>query len=140
MLYNARHASPLGLCVPQAEADWALVQAHVRQVQEIIRGGSPEQARAGIAAQGVDLFMGEAMFISLHEIRVNGETLRGAIRHPRAQFLIPEIEAVGDGLYNKREACRCRAVKTLGGDRRGPIGPEFAQMFSRFGAGGSARP
>ena len=77
VLYHARHASALGLCIPHAEADWAAVQAHVRQVQETIRGGTPEQARAGIAAQGVDLFMGEAMFTSPHEIRVNGETLRG---------------------------------------------------------------
>ncbi|MBE3039821.1 MAG: FAD-dependent oxidoreductase [Chloroflexi bacterium] len=44
MLYNARHASALGLRIPQAGADWAMVQAHVRQVQEIIRGGTPERA------------------------------------------------------------------------------------------------
>src|SRR5450759_2494321 len=55
-LYHARHASALGLRFPQAEADWAAVQAHVRDVQEIIRGGPPEQASAALAAQGVDLF------------------------------------------------------------------------------------
>ena len=72
----------LGLRIPQAKADWAAVQAHVRQVQETIRGGTLEQARAGIAAQGIDLFMGEAMFTSPHEIRVNGEIIaRRAIRH-----------------------------------------------------------
>ncbi|MBK9055859.1 MAG: hypothetical protein IPL78_34645 [Chloroflexi bacterium] len=66
----------MGLRIPQAEADWAEIQAHVRQVQATIRGGTLEEARASIAAQGIDLFMGEAMFTSPHEIRVNGETLR----------------------------------------------------------------
>lgn len=48
LLYHARRASALGLRIPQAEADWSAVQAHVRDVQEIIRGGTPDQARAGI--------------------------------------------------------------------------------------------
>ncbi|CAG1772623.1 partial Dihydrolipoyl dehydrogenase, partial [uncultured bacterium] len=70
VLYQARHAAVLGLRIPQAEADWAAVQAHVRQVVETIRGGTPEQARAGIAAQNVELFMGEAAFSSPHTITV----------------------------------------------------------------------
>ena len=77
VLYHARHASTLGLRIPQAEADWSAVQSHVRQVQKTIRGGTLEDARQGIAAQGIDLFMGEAMFTSPHEVRVNGKILRG---------------------------------------------------------------
>ncbi len=72
VLYHAQHATRLGLQIPQAKADWQAVQAHVRQVQETIRGGTLEQARAGITAQGIDLFMGQAMFTSPHEILVNG--------------------------------------------------------------------
>src|SRR5512140_748178 len=67
VLHLAQRASGLGLRIPQVEADWAAVQAHVRDVQEVIRGGTPEQARTGISAKGIDLFMGEAMFISPHE-------------------------------------------------------------------------
>src|SRR5690349_23892368 len=63
-LYQAQHAAALGLRIPHANADWALLQARVRQVQERIRGGTPDQARAAIAAQGIDLFMGEATFQS----------------------------------------------------------------------------
>ena len=44
LLYQAQHASTLGLRIPQAKADWAAVQAHVRQVQKTIRGGTLEQA------------------------------------------------------------------------------------------------
>src|SRR5690349_22985038 len=62
MLYQAQHAAALGLRIAQADADWALVQAHVRQMQERIRGGTPEQARAKLVAHGIDLFMGEATF------------------------------------------------------------------------------
>ena len=137
MLYHARHAAALGLRIPHAEADWAAVQAHVRQVQETIRGGTPEQARAGIAAQGIDLFMGEAMFTSPHEIRVNGETLRGerfVIATGTVPF-IPDIEGLAEtGYITNVEAVSLpelpKRLVVIGG---GPIGLEFAQMFSRFG-------
>ena len=137
MLYQARHASALGLRIPQAEADWAAVQAHVRQVQDLIRGGTPEQARAGIAAQGIDLFMGEAMFRSPHEIRVNGETLRGerfVIATGTVPF-IPDIEGLSESGYitNVEAVSLPELPKRLVVIGAGPIGLEFAQMFSRFG-------
>ena len=136
-LYHARHASALGLRIPHADADWAAVQAHVRQVQETIRGGTPEQARAGITAQGIDLFMGEATFTSPHEIRVNGETLRGerfVIATGTVPF-IPDIEGLAEaGYITNVEAVSLpelpKRLVVIGG---GPIGLEFAQMFSRFG-------
>jgi pyruvate/2-oxoglutarate dehydrogenase complex dihydrolipoamide dehydrogenase (E3) component len=137
LLYHARRASALGLRFPQAGADWPAVQAHVRDVQEIIRGGTSEQARAGIAAQGVDLFMGEAMFSSSHEIRVNGETLRGErfVIATGTVPLIPDIEGLPEtGYITNVEAVSLpelpKRLVVIGG---GPIGLEFAQMFSRFG-------
>ncbi|MEP6894096.1 MAG: FAD-dependent oxidoreductase [Chloroflexota bacterium] len=138
VLYHARNAASLGLRIPQAEADWEAVQAHVQQVQEIIRGGTPEQARAGIEAQGVDLFMGEAMFTSPHEIRVNGEILRGEhfVIATGTVPLIPDIEGLSEtGYITNVEAVSLpelpKRLVVIGG---GPIGLEFAQMFSRFGA------
>ena len=137
-LYQARHASALGLRIPHAEADWAAVQAHVRQVQETIRGGTSEQARAGITAQGIDLFMGEAMFTSPHEIRVNGETLRGErfVIATGTTAFVPDIEGLAEaGYITNVEAVSLpelpKRLVVIGG---GPIGLEFAQMFSRFGA------
>ena len=137
MLYHARHAAALGLRIPHADADWRAVQAHVRQVQKTIRGGTPEQARAGITAQGIDLFMGEATFTSPHEIRVNGETLRGerfVIATGTVPF-IPDIEGLSEaGYITNVEAVSLpelpKRLVVIGG---GPIGLEFAQMFSRFG-------
>ena len=137
MLYQARHAAELGLRIPHAEADWAAVQAHVRQVQKTIRGGTLEQARAGIAAQGIDLFMGEAAFNSPHEIRVNDKTLRGKrfIIATGTTASIPEIEGLAEaGYITNVEAVSLpelpERLVVIGG---GPIGLEFAQMFNRFG-------
>ena len=137
LLYHAQHASNLGLCFPQAEADWAKVQAHVRQVLETIRGGTLAQANAGIAAQGIDLFMGAASFNSAHEIRVNGKTLHGKrfIIATGTIPSIPEIEGLSrTGYITNEEAVAMpelpERLVVLGG---GPIGLEFAQMFSRFG-------
>jgi len=137
LLYHARHASTLGLRFPQAEADWAAVQAHVRQVQKTIRGGTLEQARAGIAAQGIDLFMGEAMFTSPHEICVNGETLTGRrfVIATGTTAFIPDIEGLSETGYitNVEAVSLLELPKRLVVIGAGPIGLEFAQMFSRFG-------
>ncbi len=136
-LYHARHASPLGLLIPPVEVDWAAVQTHVRQVQATIRGGTPEQARAGLAAQGIDLFMGEARFTSPHEIQVNGETLRGEqfVIASGTTALIPDIEGLAEmGYLTNVEAVSLPELpKRLIVIGAGPIGLEFAQLFSRFG-------
>jgi pyruvate/2-oxoglutarate dehydrogenase complex dihydrolipoamide dehydrogenase (E3) component len=137
ILYQAQHAAALGLHIPHADADWALVQARVRQVQEIIRGGTPDQARAAIAAQGIDLFMGEAMFQSPHEICVNGESMRGArfvIATGTVPF-IPDIEGLSTAGYitNVEAVALAELPKRLVVIGAGPLGLEFAQLFSRFG-------
>lgn len=138
VFYHASHASGLGLRISQAKVDWEAVQAHVRQVQETIRGGTLEQASAGIAAQGIDLFMGEAMFTSPHEIRVNGVTLRSKrfVIATGTIAMIPEIDGLSKaGYITNVEAVSLpelpKRLVVIGG---GPIGLEFAQMFSRLGA------
>jgi dihydrolipoamide dehydrogenase len=137
LLYHAQHASNLGLSFPKTGADWTRVQAHVRQVLETIRGGTPAQANAGIAAQGIDLFMGEASFQSAHELRVNGQTLQSKrfILATGTIPFIPEIEGLSQtGYITNEEAVALpklpERLVVLGG---GPIGLEFAQLFSRFG-------
>ena len=137
LLYHAKHASTLGLRIPHAAFDWAAVQANVRQVQKTIRGGTTEQARAGIASQGIDLIMGEAMFTSPHEIRVNGEILHGKrfIIATGTVAFIPDIEGLSETGYitNVKAVSLPDLPKRLVVIGGGPIGLEFAQMFSRFG-------
>lgn len=137
LLYHAQHASLLGLHIPQAEVDWSAVQAHMRDVQEVIRGGTPEQARANIEKQGIDLFMGEATFTSANEIRVNGERLQGEkfVIATGTVTAIPEIDGLSELGYitNVEAVSLCELPKRLVVIGGGPIGLEFAQMFSRFG-------
>jgi len=137
LLHRAQHASNLGLTFPQAVVDWAKVQAHVRQVQETIRGGTLAQARAGIKQQGIDLFMGEARFSSAHEIQVNHISLHGKrfIIATGTVPAIPHVEGLSEtGYITNEEAVSLpqlpERLVVIGG---GPIGLEFAQMFSRFG-------
>ena len=138
LFFHARQAANLGLRFPLAEADWPAVQAHVRNVQDTIRGGTLEQARAGIVAQGVDLHLGEAIFASPHEVRVNGETLRSArfVIATGTTALIPDIEGLAETGYitNVEAVALPELPKRLVVIGAGPIGLEFAQMFSRFGA------
>jgi pyruvate/2-oxoglutarate dehydrogenase complex dihydrolipoamide dehydrogenase (E3) component len=138
ILYHAQHATGLGLRIPQAKADWEAVQAHVRQVQDTIRGGTLEQARAGIEAQGIDLFMGLATFTSPYEILVNGELLRGKrfLVATGTVALIPDIEGLAETGYitNVEAVSLPELPKRLVVIGAGPIGLEFAQMFSRLGS------
>jgi pyruvate/2-oxoglutarate dehydrogenase complex dihydrolipoamide dehydrogenase (E3) component len=137
-LYHAQHATGLGLRIPQAKVDWEAVQAHVRQVQDTIRGGTLEQARAGIEAQGIDLFTGQAMFTSPHEILVNGEILSGKrfLIATGTVAMIPDIEGLAETGYitNVEAVSLPELPKRLVVIGAGPIGLEFAQMFSRLGS------
>jgi pyruvate/2-oxoglutarate dehydrogenase complex dihydrolipoamide dehydrogenase (E3) component len=137
LLYRARHASELGLHIPSVTADWSQVLAHVGQVQQTLRGGSPSQARASLAASGIDVVMGEAQFRSPHEVEVNGQTLRAkriVIAVGTVPF-IPDIPGLPEaGYITNIEAVSLpelpERMAIIGG---GPIGLEFAQLFQRFG-------
>jgi pyruvate/2-oxoglutarate dehydrogenase complex dihydrolipoamide dehydrogenase (E3) component len=70
LLYQAGHAKRFGLRSPEATFEWADVLAWVRQVITRLRGGTTEEARAGLARQGIELLEGEATFLSPHEISI----------------------------------------------------------------------
>jgi len=55
LLYQARHAKRFGLRIPEATFEWADVLAWVQQVVTRLRDGTPEEARAGLARQGIEL-------------------------------------------------------------------------------------
>ena len=81
--------------------------------------------------------MGEATFTSPHEVRVNDETLQGKrfVIATGTTAFIPDIEGLAEtGYITNVEAVSLpdlpKRLVVIGG---GPIGLEFAQMFSRFG-------
>jgi len=134
--YRASHAEKFGLHA-RVEVDWQMAQKFVQQVMTTIRGGSEARARANIETQGIDLFEGEAKFISPHEIEVAGRSLRA--RHiiiaTGIQVVVPPIEGLKDaGYITHVEAVTLpklpRRLAIVGGMT---MTLEFAQLFQRFG-------
>jgi dihydrolipoamide dehydrogenase len=138
MLYNARHADRYGLEIASVRADWPAVLARVGRIVDTMRGGEDAQARDKIAReQGIELLKGEARFVSPHEVAVGKRTLRAEqiIIATGSQAVVPEIAGLPEaGFITNKEAVAIpklpRRLAVVGG---GPIGIEFAQMFSRFG-------
>jgi pyruvate/2-oxoglutarate dehydrogenase complex dihydrolipoamide dehydrogenase (E3) component len=96
------------------------------------------QDAARFESLGVDVFCGEAQFVSPHEIVVDGRTLHGKnfVIAAGSRAGIPPIEGIRDvpfftnetifdGLHHKPES-----MIVLGG---GPVGCELSQAMSRLG-------
>lgn len=135
--HGALQAEQYGVQVDSAQLDWQTVLTRVRKVQNEMRGGEPEEARASIRQDGIDLFMGEASFVSSHEILVNGERLYGQnfLIATGTEPLVPEIPGLREtGFITNREAVSLPELpQRLAVVGSGPVGTEFAQLFCRFG-------
>ena len=147
LLHQAQHTARYGLHIPTASAQWKEVQAYVQRVIRDMRGGSTEEACAELKKQGIEVFRGEARFISSHEIVVTSkqEAQNEATQHTISakhiliatgnETVIPPIDGLHDaGFITNVEAVALpvlpHRMAILGG---GAIGIEFAQMFHRFG-------
>src|SRR5437879_3566432 len=99
---------------------------------------APNDSQERFESLGVDVFRGEAKFISPHEIEVNGRRLRGKnfIIATGSRALIPKIEGIDTVPYFTNETIfdqlkeKPENMIVLGG---GPIGCELAQTFRRLG-------
>jgi pyruvate/2-oxoglutarate dehydrogenase complex dihydrolipoamide dehydrogenase (E3) component len=100
---------------------------------------APHDSQERFESLGVDVFHGEARFVSAHEVEVNSQRLRAKnfVIATGSRAAIPNIEGIDnvpyftnetifDGLMQKPES-----MIVLGG---GPIGCELAQTFCRLGA------
>ena len=139
LLNEAHHASTYGLRIPGAQADWMAVQQWTQDIITRLRGGTPEEARAKFAQEGIDVLEGEARFISPHEISVSGYddtfSAERIIIATGSETLIPPIEGLDEaGYITNVQAVSLptlpRRMAIAGG---GAIGIEFAQLFHRFG-------
>jgi pyruvate/2-oxoglutarate dehydrogenase complex dihydrolipoamide dehydrogenase (E3) component len=99
---------------------------------------APHDSQERFESLGVDVFRGEARFVSPHEVEVNGQRLsaRNFVIATGSRAVVPKIkgienvpyftnETIFDGLKRKPEN-----MIVLGG---GPIGCELAQTFRRLG-------
>ena len=137
LLYNAHHAERFGLSLSEASFDWTSVLSWVQQAQNQIRGGTPEEAAAALSQKGIEVLMGEAAFLSPHQLSIAGKSASAAriIIAAGDENIFPPIEGLSDvGYITNVQAVSLptlpRRLAILGG---GAIGMEFAQLFHRFG-------
>ena len=146
-LYQAQRAGRFGLHIEAPSVRWQEVQAYVHHAISEIRGGSSAEAQAELKKQGIDVFTGEAHFLSAHEVAVTGKqkeeseaseytiTASHIILATGDETILPPIDGLQEtGFITNVEAVALpelpRRLAILGG---GSIGIEFAQMFHRFG-------
>jgi dihydrolipoamide dehydrogenase len=114
--------------------DWAKVMA---RKEDIVRQTGAAGAAEKFARQGIALFQGAASFQDEHSVRVAGQVLRGeriliATGSQPARPDIPgldEVKAI-TSLEALSLAKLPASMIIIGG---GPVGCEFAQLFSTFG-------
>jgi dihydrolipoamide dehydrogenase len=137
MLYQAHSAQKYGLHIPEASADWRVVEQYVHQVINDIRGGTSEEASRELGKKGIEVIKGEATFVAPDSVSVNGQTLAAdrILIASGCQTTVPPIEGLHEtGFITNVQAVSLPSLPprlaVVGG---GAIGIEFAQMFSRFG-------
>jgi pyruvate/2-oxoglutarate dehydrogenase complex dihydrolipoamide dehydrogenase (E3) component len=99
---------------------------------------APNDSQERFESLGVDVFRGEARFISPHEIEVNGLKLRAKnfVIATGSRAVIPKIEGIEDVPYFTNETIfdelkqKPESMIVLGG---GPIGCELGQALNRLG-------
>ncbi len=129
-----KRGDEFGLRPGTVDFDWHQVMA---RKEELVRQTGTATADERYRKEGIALLRGVASFEDEHHLRVNGELLRGE------KFMIatgsqPEVPAI-DGITEVGPITSVEAVSLprlpdsmviLGG---GPVGCEFAQLFSTFG-------
>jgi pyruvate/2-oxoglutarate dehydrogenase complex dihydrolipoamide dehydrogenase (E3) component len=99
---------------------------------------SPNDSQERFESLGVNVFRGEARFVSPDEVEVNGQKLsaKNFVIATGSRAVIPKIEGIDDVPYFTNETVfdelhqKPESMIVLGG---GPIGCELAQTFRRLG-------
>jgi pyruvate/2-oxoglutarate dehydrogenase complex dihydrolipoamide dehydrogenase (E3) component len=99
---------------------------------------APHDSRERFESLGVDVFHGEARFVSPHEVEVDGQKLRAKnfVIATGSRATVPKIEDIDKVHYFTNKTIfdelkeRPDSMIVLGG---GPIGCELGQVFSRLG-------
>lgn len=138
VLYQAQHADDLGVVIPKAGCHWGPVKQRVKHLITSIRGGSHEDAVRRQEERGIALYLDDAAFESPHTVRAGNTLLQGnhVLVATGYRPAVPPIDGLSEaGFITNREAAVLESfpdsMVIIGG---GPLGLEFAQIFSRFGA------
>ena len=135
LLHRMRQAPRWGIEKVEPVFDFKKIFAEMRAARAEL---APLDSQERFESLGVDVFRGEASFLSPHEIAVGEEKLRArhfiiasgsraAVPEPIGASQVPYFtnETIFDQLAEKPES-----LLVIGG---GPIGCELSQMFSRLG-------
>jgi pyruvate/2-oxoglutarate dehydrogenase complex dihydrolipoamide dehydrogenase (E3) component len=135
VLQYIRRAPEYGLPAVEIRPRFEQIMAHTNQmVDEVTAGGSWEPWEK----RGFTVYQGAGKFLSPHEVEVNGDRISGdkIVIAVGTEPAVPPIEGLAEaGYITNVEAVTLkelpRRLLVLGA---GPIGMEFAQMFTRFGS------
>ena len=135
LIDSIRHASKWGLDEQAPRFKFEAVFESMRSRRAAI---APHDSAERFESLGVDVFFGDASFVSPHEIIVDGQTLRAKtfVIAAGSRAGIPPIEGIRDVPFFTNETVfdelrkKPESMIVLGG---GPIGCELSQAMSRLG-------
>jgi pyruvate/2-oxoglutarate dehydrogenase complex dihydrolipoamide dehydrogenase (E3) component len=135
LVQRIRESEKWGLDQPEPQFVFEKVFERMRARRTKI---APHDSRERFESLGVDVFHGEARFVSPHEVEVNGQRLRAKnfVIATGSRALVPKIKGIENIPYFTNETIfdelkrKPENMIVLGG---GPIGCELAQTFQRLG-------
>lgn len=132
---GVRHAAAFGVSADHVSVDFGAVMARMRRLRA---GIAKHDSVARFAGLGIDVFQGDARFVSPDAVAVEGATLRfaRAVIATGARAAAPPISGLEETGYLTNETVFSltelpRRLIVIGA---GPIGCELAQAFRRFGS------
>ncbi len=134
--YDAREVASFGASGPgPITLDFAAVMERMRRLRAEI---AHHDAASRFAKSGIDVFLGDAAFVSPEEVEVAGERLRfsRAVIATGARAARPSIPGLAEAgfLTNESVFSLTSLPQRLAVIGAGPIGCELAQAFRRFGS------
>ena len=137
LIENIRRAPDWGLDKQEPRFEFERIFARMRARRAQI---APNDSQERFESLGVDVFRGEARFVSPHEVEVDGQKLRAKnfVIATGSRAAIPKIEGIDEVPYFTNETIfdelkeKPESMIVLGG---GPIGCELGQALSRLGVG-----
>jgi pyruvate/2-oxoglutarate dehydrogenase complex dihydrolipoamide dehydrogenase (E3) component len=135
LIQQIRESEKWGLDQPEPQFEFEKVFERMRACRAKI---APHDSRERFESLGVNVFHGEARFVSPHEVEVDGQKLRAKnfVIATGSRATVPKIEEIDKVHYFTNETIfdelkhKPESMIVVGG---GPIGCELGQSFSRLG-------
>ena len=135
VVHTIRKAENWGLKSQEPQVEFSRIFESMRARRAIIEPLDSQERFEGL---GVDVFRGDAKFISPHEVEVNGQVLRGKnlVIASGSRAGIPPIPGLSEIPYYTNETIfdelneKPESMIIIGG---GPIGCELGQAMNRLG-------